>query len=52
MCLAMRLLFLILLHFEIGFTADAWCYASDVLADAFFGTIQNPRQYVFRCFTD
>jgi hypothetical protein len=40
----MRFLFLILFHREIGFVADIRYYASDVWADAFVGTIQNPSR--------
>jgi hypothetical protein len=52
MYLVMRFLFLILFHHEIGFVANIRYYASDVLADAFVGTILNLSSHDPRCFTD
>jgi hypothetical protein len=39
MCLVVRFLFLILFHQETSFVADIRYYASDVLGNAFVGTI-------------
>jgi hypothetical protein len=50
--LVIKILFLILSHYDISFIADEWIYVSDIPVDAFFGTLRNRSQCVPCYLTD